>query len=262
MFNRPLSECILGRISDAIWPCHFSLEMRRGKIVEKFKREYKAQCLEIIDELFSHPISEVFQEPVDPIADEVPDYLDIIQNPSDLSTVRNKLLTDQYQTLQDFKDDVNLIWDNAIAYNGRSSLPAYIAIELSRIFRRRFSVLEEPSADQWINDYLKARSIMCRLFRTAPKGLASFGFGQESVPEHPPATKRYKVSDEDYELFQSVSDRFKDPALQTKLIQIITENEPGIDMSGNTLSLDLTLLSPRTMRLLKTWILELKEAKK
>ena len=236
--------------------------MRRGKIVEKFKREYKAQCLKIIDELFSHPISEVFQEPVDPIADEVPDYLDIIQHPSDLSTVRNKLLSDQYQTLQDFKHDVNLIWDNAVAYNGRPSLPAFIADELSKIFRRRFSVLEEPSSDQWINDYLKARSILCKLFRNAPKGLSSLGYAQDQVSAgtRDPA-KRYKVADEDYELFQSVSEYFKDPTLQTRLLQIVSENEPGIDVSGNTFSLDLTLLSPRTMKLLKSWILEVKAEK-
>jgi hypothetical protein len=227
-----------------------------------FKLEYKDKCMKILDELFSHPIAEVFKDPVDPIRDEVPDYLDVIQTPSDLTSVRNRLRNDRYRSLQDFKRDVNLIWENAVQYNGRSSLPAFIADELSRIFHRRFSALEEPSTDQWINEYLKARSIICKLFRNAPKGLSSFGFPKEGVTRDVEAVpKKNRVSDENIELFQSVSALFKDPVMMSKLIKLIQENEPSIDTNAPDFCVDLCQLSPRTLKVLKNWILELKEGK-
>ena len=52
------------------------------------------KCLEILDELLNHPISRVFSEPVDPVADEAPDYFDIIKTPMDFSTVRKNWMKD------------------------------------------------------------------------------------------------------------------------------------------------------------------------
>jgi hypothetical protein len=103
-----------------------------------------------------------FHESVDPIADEIPDYLDIIQHPSDLSTVRTKLLNNRYRSLQEFKRDMNLIWENAVQSSGHQSLPAFIADRLSKIFQKWVTDLEEISTDQWINNFLKARSALCK----------------------------------------------------------------------------------------------------
>jgi hypothetical protein len=225
----------------------------------QFKLEYKDRCMKILEELFSHPISEVFRDPVDPIRDEVPDYLEVIQIPSDLTTVRNRLRNDRYRSLQDFKRDVNLIWENAVQYNGRPSLPAYIADELSRIFRRRFSALEEPPTDQWINDYLKSRSVICKLFRNAPKGLSSFGFPKESgYHDVEGSSKKHRVSDEDLEFFEKSASLFKDPVLFGKFVKLIQENEPSIDTSASDFCLDLCKISPRSLRVLKSWIIDVK----
>ncbi|OHT07734.1 Bromodomain containing protein [Tritrichomonas foetus] len=225
-------------------------------------QEQKEQCLKILDELISHPISTVFLEPVDPVLDEVPDYFNIISQPSDLSTVRERLLGDKYATLQEFKHDVNLIWDNAVTYNGRSSLPAYIADQLSKIFSRRFSILEDPQIEQWINDYLKARSIICKLFHTAPKGLAPFHIGLDLVsPENEMPAISTRISNEDLQFFQQNADVFKNQQNYSKLVQILTENEPSVDTSDPNFTLNLANVSARTLRLIRTLISNAIEAK-
>jgi hypothetical protein len=223
-----------------------------------FDPELKQKCLDIIDTIFNHPISAVFHEPVDPIADEVPDYLDIIQHPSDLTTVRTKLLNDRYRSLQDFRRDMNLIWENAVQYNGRQSLPGFIADRLSRLFQKRMNLLEEPSADQWVNDFLKARSVLCKLFRTAPKVFSLTAGTAAAIPELS-APPRTRLSQEDIDFFKTAEEGvLRSERLRAELFQLLTEIEPRIDAGGAVFPIDLTTLSQRTLTVLKEWIQELK----
>jgi hypothetical protein len=220
--------------------------------------ELKQKCLDIIDEIFRHPISVVFHDPVDPVADEVSDYFDVVQHPSDLSTVRTKLLNDRYRSLQDFKRDMNLIWDNAVQYNGRQSLPGFIADRLSRIFQKRTAALDDPSPDQWVNDFLKARSVLCKLFRTAPKGF-SFASARNASVHELAAPPRTHISSADLDFFKAAeSGVLRTEGMRAKLFQIVTEMEPGLDLGGPSFPLDLASLSPRTLTVLKEWIKTLK----
>ncbi|KAI9154182.1 hypothetical protein LWI28_022239 [Acer negundo] len=66
---------------------------------------------------------------------EAPDYLDIIKDPMDLSTIRDKVRRMEYKDREDFRHDVFKITLNAHAYNdGRNpgiSLLADQLLELS-----------------------------------------------------------------------------------------------------------------------------------
>jgi hypothetical protein len=220
--------------------------------MSSFKTEYKERCTKIIDELFQHPIAEVFRRPVDPQADDVPEYFDIVKHPSDLGTVRTKLKNDRYRSLQDFKRDVNLIWENAELYNGKQSLPCFIGAELSRLFNRRFSALEEPPAEQWVNEYLKTRAVLCKLFRTAPKGLA-ITFASEFGPDQTETVPmRRRVPEADVEFFRNAKETIEKKAeLNAQLLDIVRENESALAVPNSLFGLDLGLLSRRTLALLR-----------
>jgi hypothetical protein len=58
-----------------------------------------------------------FQEPVDPKKDNAPDYHNIIVEPMDLSTVKQRLNTNYYHRMQEFLNDVSLIFDNCIRFH-------------------------------------------------------------------------------------------------------------------------------------------------
>ena len=49
------------------------------------------------------------------------DYFDIIKKPMDLSTIKRKLDTGQYQDPWQYVDDVWLMFDNAWLYNRKTS---------------------------------------------------------------------------------------------------------------------------------------------
>eukprot|EP00516_Mucochytrium_quahogii_P005909 CAMPEP_0203747238 /NCGR_PEP_ID=MMETSP0098-20131031/2444_1 /ASSEMBLY_ACC=CAM_ASM_000208 /TAXON_ID=96639 /ORGANISM=" , Strain NY0313808BC1" /LENGTH=1738 /DNA_ID=CAMNT_0050635603 /DNA_START=601 /DNA_END=5817 /DNA_ORIENTATION=+ len=59
----------------------------------------------------------VFNEPVDAVALNIPRYHQVIKEPMDLGTVRMRLDDRYYQTLDQFKDDVILVFENAIKFN-------------------------------------------------------------------------------------------------------------------------------------------------
>lgn len=57
----------------------------------------------------------MFSKPVD--INEVPDYLNIINEPMDLETMMTKIDLHKYTCAQDFLNDIDLLCRNALEYN-------------------------------------------------------------------------------------------------------------------------------------------------
>ncbi|KAL5318168.1 hypothetical protein ACEPPN_013227 [Leptodophora sp. 'Broadleaf-Isolate-01'] len=57
-----------------------------------------------------------FKHPVDPIADNVPNYLDVIKKPMDLTTIKAKMERNEYSTSAEFEEDVRQIFKNCYEY--------------------------------------------------------------------------------------------------------------------------------------------------
>ena len=71
--------------------------------------------------LWKHNQAWIFYEPVNPDALHIPDYFDIIKNPMDLGTIKQKLSSNQYMRINEFIIDINLMFDNCILYNGETA---------------------------------------------------------------------------------------------------------------------------------------------
>lgn len=74
------------------------------------------------EKLNSHePESLPFRQPVEPDTLGIPDYFNIIKNPMDLRTIRDKLNEGKYSDPWEYVDDVWLMFDNAWLYNRKTS---------------------------------------------------------------------------------------------------------------------------------------------
>ncbi|KAL3851628.1 hypothetical protein ACJMK2_015361 [Sinanodonta woodiana] len=60
----------------------------------------------------------------------VPDYLNYIEQPMDFSTMRNKIDTHQYKSIEDFEADFQLMIKNCMAYNAKDTLYYRTAVKL------------------------------------------------------------------------------------------------------------------------------------
>ncbi|XP_048781551.1 bromodomain and PHD finger-containing protein 3 isoform X1 [Lagopus muta] len=81
-----------------------------------------------LDLLQEKDAAQIFAEPVN--LDEVPDYLEFISNPMDFSTMRRKLESHLYRTLDEFEEDFNLIVTNCMRYNAKDTIFHRAAVRL------------------------------------------------------------------------------------------------------------------------------------
>lgn len=88
-----------------------------------FKPEELRQALmPTLEKLYrQEPESLPFRQPVDAQALGIPDYFDIVKNPIDLSTIKNKLDHGEYKDPWHYVDDVWLMFENAWLYNRKNS---------------------------------------------------------------------------------------------------------------------------------------------
>ena len=87
---------------------------------------------EIIMKLQRDKRAKLFLEPVDYETLGLKNYLEIIKEPMDLSTVKKRIPT--YTKVEQFKDDLQLIWSNCKKYNVPESV-IYIDYKFYFYFR-------------------------------------------------------------------------------------------------------------------------------
>lgn len=101
-----------------------------NKSMQLSPAKLKSKCSEVLKGLQNHQHGWVFNNPVDPVELGLNDYFLIIQKPMDLGTVNKKLDNGVYHTVDDFMDDVNLTFNNAMQYNEQDSVVHDMAKEL------------------------------------------------------------------------------------------------------------------------------------
>lgn len=91
----------------------------------------------LIDRLLreSDEDSEPFAEPVDAVAEEVPNYYAVIKRPMDLRTLRENLGKGIYSTVESFEAAFYLIIENSILFNGLGHKVSQGGLRLLKAFR-------------------------------------------------------------------------------------------------------------------------------
>ena len=101
-------------------------------------KEIKSKLLKIISTIKKLKEAYEFLEPVDYIKYNIPDYLDIIKYPRDLSLIQFNLENDYYPNIQSFLNDVQLIWDNCYTYNPPKNYISKCAQICEKKFKKEF----------------------------------------------------------------------------------------------------------------------------
>ena len=107
---------------------------RESNLSWRLNTEWGLKCKYRLDNLKNHHCAGPFLQPVDPVLLGIPDYFTIITKPMDFSTISKKLSSGEYQTSDEFDDDIKLTFKNALTYNGPSNPVYKMAVELSNFF--------------------------------------------------------------------------------------------------------------------------------
>ncbi|XP_022235676.1 CREB-binding protein-like isoform X2 [Limulus polyphemus] len=99
--------------------------------------ELRQALMPTLEKLYRQdPESLPFRQPVDPQLLQIPDYFDIVKRPMDLSSIKRKLDTGQYQDPWQYVEDVWLMFDNAWLYNRKTSRVYRYCTKLAEVFEQ------------------------------------------------------------------------------------------------------------------------------
>ncbi|KLU86159.1 hypothetical protein MAPG_05178 [Magnaporthiopsis poae ATCC 64411] len=116
---------------------------------QNFSTEQKLEfCADLLTRMLSGPgfwtrLVGPFKEAVDPVRDEVPDYLARIKRPMDLGTMKAKMDAREYKTEIEFLEDMHQIFTNCYTYWTKKD-PMWGACEkLERTFEEKYSQMNK-----------------------------------------------------------------------------------------------------------------------
>ena len=112
---------------------------------------------------------------IDPEKDGAPDYLDFVKEPMALAEVKRKLSKNAYQTVDQYKRDVNLIWNNAATYNGEGTLFTFMAREAQHWFNKKMKKFPSCAAEEWTRKIQKTTKRFYKVLAHPPPELDQNG---------------------------------------------------------------------------------------
>uniref|UniRef100_A0A4W6CZP7 Bromodomain adjacent to zinc finger domain 2B n=1 Tax=Lates calcarifer TaxID=8187 RepID=A0A4W6CZP7_LATCA len=112
--------------------------VKRAKTARDNNRDL-GLCRVLLAELERHQDAWPFLTPVN--LKSVPGYKKVIKKPMDFSTIREKLVSSQYQNLETFIIDVNLVFDNCEKFNEDNSEIGRAGHNMRKFFEKRWTEL-------------------------------------------------------------------------------------------------------------------------
>lgn len=94
---------------------------------------HKKLCQKDSGKIFAQPVTE----------DIAPEYFNIIEHPMDLSTIRSKILHEEYRSLKEFREDVILMIRNCMTYNPSTTIFYQEATKLLQFFLKEMKILKQ-----------------------------------------------------------------------------------------------------------------------
>lgn len=139
------------------------------------------KCKSLTEKLIAWPLCQPFVEMVDPERDGAPNYLQIIKEPMALQKVLSNLKNGKYDTIEAWKSDVNLIWDNARKYNGEDALYTHMSAEAKLWFNKKVQNFPSSQEEEWMGKMQRASQRFMHCISHPPADIDPHGFITDSV---------------------------------------------------------------------------------
>ncbi|KAJ3797877.1 TATA-binding protein associated factor Taf2 [Lentinula aff. detonsa] len=101
------------------------------------------RCREILKTLGKIPDSAIFLVPVDPVRDGCPTYFEEIKHPMDFGTISAKLGRGEYNSMEGFRKDIELVFNNCRRFNPSGTFPVICADVVEAAFKKEWTKTTE-----------------------------------------------------------------------------------------------------------------------
>lgn len=120
-------------------------------------------CDQLLKDLLKMDRLKPFQQKVNPVRDNARDYDLIIKNPMDLKTLQDRLYTGLITDVNQFKQELDLIWNNCALYNGEGHELARLARQVQAIINEVWSDSRPPASSNALVQLQKLDGILSKL---------------------------------------------------------------------------------------------------
>ncbi|CEP08952.1 hypothetical protein [Parasitella parasitica] len=112
---------------------------RRNPRKNDIRMKYCTQTLRELKKNKYRDINYPFLAPVDVVALNIPDYVNIVKHPMDLATIERKLADGDYDEPEQFEQDIRLMFNNCYLYNP-PTLPVHkMGRDLEKVFDEKWA---------------------------------------------------------------------------------------------------------------------------
>eukprot|EP00245_Coleochaete_scutata_P001947 TRINITY_DN1244_c0_g1_i1.p1 TRINITY_DN1244_c0_g1~~TRINITY_DN1244_c0_g1_i1.p1 ORF type:complete len:945 (-),score=283.96 TRINITY_DN1244_c0_g1_i1:665-3499(-) len=95
-------------------------------------------CYSIMTKMMQHKQAFPFNEPVDPVKLNIPDYFKVIKDPMDFRTIKERLELNHYTGPEEFESDMRLVFSNCFLFNQRESDVYKMGEVMQKLFERHW----------------------------------------------------------------------------------------------------------------------------
>ncbi|XP_059403455.1 bromodomain-containing protein 3-like isoform X8 [Carassius carassius] len=124
-----------------------------------------------------------FYKPVDAEALELHDYHEIIKQPMDLSTVKKKMDSREYQDGQSFAADIRLMFSNCYKYNPPDHEVVAMARKLQDVFEMKFAKMPDEPAEPSSPSTVTATAVVSKSTGSSESSVDSSSSSSDSEEE-------------------------------------------------------------------------------
>ncbi|EAX96965.1 Bromodomain containing protein [Trichomonas vaginalis G3] len=216
-------------------------------------KEELHKCLtDILEKLMSHPATRTFHTPV-PTGEEAPaNYFEIIKNPIDLGTIKQKLEENKYEGFKDFHTDVELVWKNAETYNEPGTTVSILAAEGRKVFAALCRKENMFLLCTWCNEAYRLKKKLSEVIQSAPNKIKQYINNQSNQKQNKQNNTLF--TETEMVNFVKASKMLPSEDCQRDMLKIINEHQPEIDTGLETLDVDITNFSLPTMHALQDYM--------
>ncbi|KAI3813097.1 hypothetical protein L1987_17813 [Smallanthus sonchifolius] len=203
----------------------------------------KKQCEGLLKKLMTHQHGWVFNKPVDVVALKIPDYFNVIKNPMDLGTIKEKLSSGKYSSPLEFLADVRHTFSNAMTYNPPGNDVHIMADVLSKFFELRWKPIEKKLPVNSPQQHLLHEEI--DLVKPVPptKKRKIISIQQEQLPD---PVKLVMTSEEKHNLSRELEAHLGD--LPDNIIDFLKEHSSNGNEAGeDEIEIDIDDLNDETL---------------
>ncbi|KAF8204343.1 hypothetical protein K438DRAFT_1716031 [Mycena galopus ATCC 62051] len=131
------------------------------------------RCKQLLSTVMKVPESGIFQRPVDPVLDGCPTYLDEIRHPMDFGTISTNLASHEYETMEELRKDVDLVFSNCRTFNPPMTYPCNCADTVEKVFKKEWAKVMEKAMEKKLspNEKRGLQGILTALGKEDPFGI-------------------------------------------------------------------------------------------